>query len=314
VLLDGVYTGTFATKYAGVIIRAQNKHQAILRYPDGFDKNILIVQHDDITICGLRINGERKNTPLSARKDGGISNILIEDNILEDSGRSGMIVGGSQGANNIIVRHNLIQSTGWRLYGESIYVGTTHEDLIEASVSVHIYGNTFRDFTLNGIDLKSNSRNAQIHHNIFEEQVPATPTYRPGHQLAGRRNEGTISSKGTGNYIHDNIFRNLVDAGPGIFWASEDGGHRIVNNVIMGVDKTQSAIAIAGQRFGGAPTEITNNTFCDLPNYKSNNIDGAIVRDNIGLSGVVPDSHCRAEIERILSEMKNLRDLDAIDL
>jgi hypothetical protein len=310
VLLNGEYTGTFSTKRAGVMIRAQNKHQAILRSSGGL---ILRVDNDDTTVHGLRFDGERKNVLLSvASTSREISNVILEENIFENSSRAGMSIGGNQGAKNIIIRYNLIQSTGWQSYGEGIYIGTNRKRA--GSVSVQIYGNIIRGFTLNGIDLKSNSRNAQIHHNIFEEQVPATPTYRPGHQLAGRRNEGTISSKGTGNYIHDNIFRNLVDAGPGIFWASEDGGHRIVNNVIMGVDKTQSAIAIAGQRFGGAPTEITNNTFCDLPNYKSNNIDGAIVRDNIGLSGVVPDSHCRAEIERILSEMKNLRDLDAIDL
>ena len=70
VLLNGVYTGVFSTKRDGVMIRAHNKHQAILRYPDGFDKGILIVQHDDITIRGLRINGERKNTPLLVGKEG----------------------------------------------------------------------------------------------------------------------------------------------------------------------------------------------------------------------------------------------------
>ena len=173
-------------------------------------------------------------------------------------------------------------------------------------VSVHIYGNTIRGFTLNGIDLKPNSRNSQIHHNIFEEQVPATPTYRPGSQLATRSNEGTISSKGTGNHIHDNIFRNLVDAGPGIFRTSEDGGHRIVDNVIMGVDKTSYAITLAGQRFGGAPTEITNNTFCDLPNYRVYKSTHAIIQDNPGIPGGAPQATCNAEISRILAERKNL--------
>ena len=218
-----------------------------------------------------------------------------------------MGISGSQSATNIIVRHNLIQSTGWRLYGEGIYVGTTHEDLIEGHVSVHIYGNTFRGFTLNGIDLKPNSRNSHIHHNIFEEQVPATPTYRPGSQLATRTNEGTISSKGTGNHIHDNIFRNLVAAGPGIFVASEDGGHRIVDNVIMGVDKTSYAIAVAGQRFGGAPTEITNNTFCDLPTYAIDTSSGIInIHNNPGIPSGAPQAQCNAEISRILAEMKAL--------
>ena len=308
VLLNGVYTGAFSTKRAGVMIRAQNKHQAILRHPDGFDKGILIVQHDDITIRGLRINGERKNTPLLVGKeDGSISNILIEENILEDSGRAGMGIGGGQGAKNIVVRHNLIQSTGWRLYGEGIYSGTTHEDSIEGPVTVHIYGNTFRSFTLNGIDLKPNNLNTHIHHNIFEGQVPATAAYRPGSKLATRSNEGTISSKGRGNHIHDNIFRNLVDAGPGIFWASEDGGHRIVDNVIMGVDETNYAVAIAGQRFGGAATEITNNTFCNLPTYSIEKSSGIInIHHNPGIPGGAPQATCNAEISRILAEMKTL--------
>jgi hypothetical protein len=305
VLLNGVYTNsTITTRWAGVTFRAQNTHQAILRSRGGA---VIRVVHDNTTVRGLRLDGERKNVPLLIQHPSrAVADIIIEGNILENSSRSGIGIGGSKGASNITIRHNLIQSTGWRSYGEGLYIGTASQARIKGSVSVHIYGNTFRGFTLNGIDLKSNSHNVEIHHNIFEEQVPATP-YRPGSQLATRRNEGTISSKGTGHRIADNIIRHIVSAGPGIFRTSEDGNHRIVDNVIMGVDKTSYAIALVGQRFGGGPTEVTNNTFCDLPTYKVYKSTHAIViQDNPGIPGGAPQAQCNAEITRILAERKNL--------
>jgi hypothetical protein len=304
VLLDGVYTnGVLWTKRSGVTIRAQHKHRAILRSRGGTP---LRVAHDNLTVRGLRLDGERKNVPLLIQhRDRAVANVTIEECILENSSRSGMGIGGSPGATNITVRHNLIQSTGWRSFGEGIYLGTASQ-ASKGSVSAHIYGNTIRGFTLNGIDLKPNSRNVQIHHNIFEGQVPATTAYRPGSQLATRSNEGTISNKGRGNHIHDNIFRNLVSAGPGIFRTSEDGGHRIVDNVIMGVDKTSYAIAVAGQRFGGAATRVTNNTFCDLPTYRIYKSTDAIIQDNPGIPGGAPQAICNAEASRILAEMKKL--------
>jgi hypothetical protein len=162
-----------------------------------------------------------------------------------------------------------------------------------------VYGNTFRNFVFNGIDLKQNTQNATIHHNIFEEHVS------PRHP--GFSNEGTISSKGTGHHISDNIIWRIVDAGPGIFRTSEDGSHRIVDNVIMGVDKTSYAIALVGQRFGGGPTEVTNNTFCDLPTYKVyKSTHAIIIHNNPGIPGGAPQAQCNAEITRILAEMKNL--------
>jgi hypothetical protein len=305
VLLNGVYTnGTLWTRRAGVTFRAQNTHKAILRSRGGA---VVRVVHDNTTVRGLRLDGERKNVPLLIQHpDHAVADIIIERCILENSSHSGIGIGGSKGASNITVRHNLIQSTGWRSYGEGIYIGTASQALTNKPVSAHIYGNTFRGFTLNGIDLKSNSRNVEIHHNIFEEQVPATP-YRPGSQLATRANEGTISSKGTGHRIANNIIRHLVDAGLSIFRTSEDGSHRIVDNVILGVDKTSFAITVTDQRFGGAPTEVTNNTFCDLPTYKVHKSTHAIViHDNPGIPGGAPQAQCNAEITRILAEMENL--------
>ena len=170
-------------------------------------------------------------------------------------------------------------------------------------VSAHIYGNTIRDFTLNGIDLKSNSRDVQIHHNIFEQQVPATAAYRPGSQLATRANEGTISSKGTGHRIADNIFGHLVDAGPGIFRTSEDGGHRIVNNVIMGVDKTSFAIAVWTNALVAAPprSRRTPSVICQ-PTESLENSGIIKIYNNPGILGGAPLSQCNAEITRILAE------------
>jgi hypothetical protein len=305
VLLNGVYTGTFATKHAGVIIRAQNKHQAILRSRGGL---ILRVDDDHTTLRGLRLDGERRNVLLTIQNlKGVVSDILIEENIFENASRGGISVGSGQGAQNVIIRHNLIQNTGYENYhgGSALYVGIYDEQATEGYVSnLQVYGNTFRNFVFNGIDLKQNTHQADIHHNIFEEHV--SPRY------PGFTNEGTIAIKGTGHRIYDNIFRNIKDAGPGIWWAAEDGGNRIFDNVIMGVDKTQYAIAVARQRFGGAPTEITNNTFCDLPTYKIRNTTHIItIQNNIGLSSVAPESQCNAQINRILVEMKDLPGLDA---
>jgi hypothetical protein len=300
VLLDGVYTGRWTTGNPGVLIRAQNRHGAILRSPDG---GILRVDDDNTTVRGLRIDGERKNVLVTVGNTShSVSNIVIEDNIIENGSKSGMSVGGGTGATNIIIRHNLIQNTGYANYhgGSALYVGSYNAKTTKGKVStLHVYGNTFRNFVFNGIDLKQNTQNATIHHNIFEEHVS------PRHP--GFSNEGTIAVKGTGHRIHDNIFRNIRDAGPGIWWAAEDGGNRIFNNVIMGVDKTTYAIALAGQRFGGAPTEITQNTFCNLPTYKSHKTGNTIlIRDNFGLSSVVSESQCNAQITRILAERKNL--------
>jgi hypothetical protein len=71
-------------------------------------------------------------------------------------------------------------------------------------------------------------------------------------------------------------------------------------------EDTDHAIATRSAGPGGANSEVSNNTFCNLASYSVEVEDGLIVQDNVGIPGGAPQAACDAEVARILEEMQGL--------
>ena len=193
-LRNGTYTG-FATEAAGVTIEAENTRQATV--VKGSLPNTIRIRHNNITVRRLVIDGDRTADGVIAIQPGqnnSLSNIEIVNNHIFDGGASGVKVGrGSWSTlSNVIVRDNLIEDMGWTKKGECIYVGGAPGSGAGSVSDIQIYNNTCRDFTQNGLDLKPDTHNADVHHNIFEQQFKR-PLSDP--EFDAKPLEGTIVTR-----------------------------------------------------------------------------------------------------------------------
>ena len=296
VLLSGTYKTPFNTKHDGVLIRADQRHKAVLKHAKGHvdGKHIIGIKHDKITIRGLRVDGERK-----AGANHGLirfytsRNVVIEDNIVENGAGELISIGGSRpndSISKVIVRHNLLQGAGFNNeYGEGIYVGYYQGKSVKVR-DVEIYGNTLRLFSDNGIDVKPPTEDVRIHHNIFEDQVERGGKYG---------NTGTLVMQGSGHEFHDNIIRNVI-GGSAVLNVVSRGGNKIYNNVIRNSKKTAKAVRSRGSGNGSATT-VTNNLFCNLSGTKVDTGGKMTVRNNPGLD--LPKKDCLAREKEIEREM-----------
>ena len=298
VLLSGTYKTPFDTKHDGVLIRADQRHKAVLKHAKGHvdGKHIVGIKHDQITIRGLRIDGERK----AGANEGLIRfyasrNVVIEDNIVEYGAGELINIGGVRpGAviSKVVVRHNLLQGAGFNNeYGEGIYIGryTGTSDNVKVR-DVEIYGNTVRLFSDNGIDIKPPTENVRVHHNIFEDQVE-----RPGKE----GNTGTLVMQGSHHKFHDNIIRNVI-GGSAVLNVVSRGSSKIYNNVIRNSKKTAKAVRSRGSGNGSATT-VMHNLFCNLSSTKVDTGGHMKVRNNPGLD--LPKKDCLAREKEIEREM-----------
>jgi len=302
VLKDGVYNNlAFDTKNHGVTIEAQNKHKATI--VNGYSGHLIGIRHNNIKVRGLRIDGKgTAGSGVGVIRFYASSNIIIEHNLIEKVGGAPIIVGGSARTaiiKGIIIRHNIIRDSGMTAPGEAIYIGSASSEYGGSVTNVQVYGNTASRFTQNGFDFKESSVNVDAHHNILEGQY-----YRPISEKPGV--ESTVVMRNKSHRVHDNIIRDISDAGTAVIWTDATYDTQVYRNVIKNVTKTANAVATRGPGPGGTPSGVYSNTFCGLPTYKVQAEYGLKVYSNIGLPGGVSQNICDAEINRILLEIKNL--------
>lgn len=262
VLLDGRYTGSFLTQHDGVTIRAENRHGATL---GGGAYYLFRIQHSNITVRGVQFDGERVGNTLEIIDSAGIkSNIVIEDNIMKNAQGPGIGVGGMgtrYDITNVTIRQNLIDSTGYRNVGEGLYIGASPSKGGKGLVTnVQIYGNTIRSYTCDGIDAHENASKLDVHHNIFNTQVRNSGACNP--------DTGITSQGGSGNMFHDNIIRYSDWMGIAPIRVTAGGGHKVWRNVFYNLSNQGDGIRVyVGSATNNVPTEIYNNTFCNLLKY-----------------------------------------------
>jgi hypothetical protein len=320
VLMDGTYTQILKSVRSGaegrpIMIRAENMHQAIFRISNGnltqFDKNYL-------TIRGIVFDGQK-----SGGKNGGIRildgthHIIFENNIVKDMQASCIHFPSTndQPIHHIIIRHNEVDGCGHKVYwGEAVYTGMKPGGSLVTDVE--IYGNTFRNFTENGIDAQKGVARFVVHHNIFRDQIPSVER---GESLVetingnerGTLNQGTIKlNGGPGNKAYSNILINNK-GGFGLFWISSNQ-QQITGNVAYGNPGGQDKFGNVGglERLvkrdassSGPKTEFANNTFCNLSTYEIQSPELYNIQDN---RMNAPQSTCDAEEQRILNEIPQL--------
>jgi hypothetical protein len=287
VLLDGVYQG-LRTKRSGsagapIVIRAENRHKAVIQWPHGghgSGRNVSI-EHDNIVLRDLKIDGKKvswDNLRIGASNPA--ENIIIEGNWIVNSGHAHV---GMFGVKNVVFRHNLMEDSGYSSEdGEGFYLSSANHNW--PVVNVEIYGNVIRNVTANFIDYKGQARNVNVHHNIFD-----------GHRKFSNSllGDGLIRSAGSnsaaGNYFQDNIVRNAPDVRYNI---------RLSSNRVDVLDNVFSNIG--GSSFINSKTTgsavIKGNTLC-------NSSTGG---DRGGNRVNQPMSTCQSEEQRILNEIAQL--------
>jgi hypothetical protein len=224
---------------------------------------------------------------------------VIENNIFKNLGSAAILF---FNANNIVFRHNVIDGVGYKFgYGEGMYIAKKAvEDRPARPVNnMEIYGNVIRGTVNNFIDLKHESSNADVHHNIFEGHL-----LKVDRGIGGGADDGLIRMAGTSknHSFHDNIIRNSK-AGVTIMRPTNKN-NKIFRNVFYNIHPANFFL-VAKDSSGSGTTKIFNNALCNLGSYKVQT-QGFKLDDNYGLPGGAPQSACEAEVTRILNEMKSL--------
>jgi hypothetical protein len=289
ILLDGTYRQTLSVTRSGqtgspIIIRAQNRHKAVIEVTTY--NHLIFVTASNVVIRGLKLDGTRKSATIiqlqGNRNTQSVQNVIIEDNWAVNGGKAGFFFGGVK---NIVIRHNLIDSTALNSEGPDggspLYIAGAGEDL--PASHIEIYGNVFRDFMYNAVDHKSRASNINIHHNIFEKNKPTHDGF-PGDGLV--RSQGSNNS--AGNYFQDNIMRDSLSR-----YIVRIEGNRVdvLNNVFYNIDAGDFI-----NRLTMSSAVITGNTLCNAPTGGN--------RGNNRLNQ--PQSQCDAEVARITNELKSL--------
>jgi hypothetical protein len=239
---------------------------------------------------GIRISQPSGNTS--------VDNITIEHNHIKNLGGVGFSI---QTSRNVIVRHNVIEATGYfssdPCCGSAFYIGSPTTD--HPIDNLEIYGNTIRDATDNAFDVKdASARNVSIHHNLIEKHVWGKD-HNPNR---GGWNDGLFILYGRNVTVHDNIVRDC-EAGSSVFRMIGKANNRVLRNVVL---NSRNSSLIRGNKVANLhPSEVAFNTFCTLKTYNNHGdgTDGINIHDN---KINVPQSTCDVEVNRILKEMKTL--------
>lgn len=294
---NGTYSGSFGSKANGVVIKAENKWGATLNNSN--DERIFAIDHSNLTVKGFRFDGQKvgsKGGSVVVRSN--VSNVIIEHNHFLNPAATAISGGGTNTVDGLIIRHNLVEDTGWGGPGEAFYMGASTYTA-DNIFNVEIYGNTVRRYTTGGVDLKPNVVNVNVHHNIFEGQLYRSNPFKSG-------NEGTFMARNKSHRIHNNIIRDATDAKGGLIGLSATRDHQIFKNVVKNMRGVTAIILAREAGPGGTASQVYNNLFCNVNTYAVNAGSGLIVRDN---SYDAPLSSCNAEEQRILSEMQSLPSL-----
>jgi hypothetical protein len=290
---NGIYNGSFGSNANGVVIRAENKWGATLK--NNNDERIFEIKHSNLTLKGFRIDGQKLGgvgASLVIRSS--VSNVIIEHNYFLNPAGSAIKGGHTATVNGLVIRHNLVEDTGWGANGEAFYIGTnTSTDDI---FNVEIYGNTVRRYTTGGVDLKPNTVDADVHHNIFEGQL-----YRPNPYKSA--NESTFMVRNKSHRVYDNIIRDATNAKGAIIGIAATRDNRVFSNVVKNMNGVTKIISTREAGPGGTKSQVYSNIFCDVNTYSVAAQYGLIVGSN---AYDAPLSSCNAEEQRILIEMQSL--------
>jgi hypothetical protein len=291
---NGTYSGSFGSKANGVVIKAENKWGATLK--NNNDERILAIEHSKLTVKGFRFDGQRvgsKGCSLVVRAS--VSNVVIEHNHFFNPAACAISGGGTSNVDGLIIRHNLVEDTGWGGPGEAFYLGAstyTTDNIFNAQ----IYGNTIRRYTTGGVDLKPNVVNANVHHNIFEGQLYRSNPYKSA-------NEHTFMVRNKSHRVHDNIIRDATDAKGGIIGIAASRDNQVFQNVVKNMRGVTKIISTREAGPGGTASQVYRSTFCNLNTYSVTAQYDLIVSNNSYDAAL---SSCNAEEQRILTEMQSL--------
>ena len=303
VLKNGTYNTWLDTRNDGVTIRAEQKHQATISYGQStpLGGQIVTVKNNNITISGLRIDGQRTaGSRVGLVRFYTSNGVVIEDNIIENAAGGLVCIGGSVTAariSNVVFRNNLIQGSGFRVeYGEAVYIGKYDLPASTKQVwNVEFYRNTIRDFGENGFDLKPPTYDIRIHHNLIEGQI-----IKP----AGRGNFGIIAMGGNTANVYENVLHNNM-GGDSAIRTTAGGGNVFKNNVINGTMNTGLAIQTERRDIAGARTQIINNHFCNLSSTRVAIGNGVIIQSNPGLD--LPTQNCLTREKEIIAQIQTAK-------
>jgi hypothetical protein len=291
---NGTYSGSFGSKANGVVIKAENKLGATLK--NNNDERIFAIDHSNLTVKGFRFDGQKvgsKGGSLVVRAN--VSNVIIEHNYFFNPAASAIKGGGTNTVDGLVIRHNLVEDTGWGGPGEAFYIGND-KDTTDKIFNVQIYGNTVRRYTTGGVELKPNVVNTDVHHNIFEGQLYRSNPYKSA-------NEGTFMVRNKTHRVHDNIIRDAADAKGGIIGLAASRDNQIFKNVVKNMRGVTKTIYTREAGPGGAASKVYESTFCNVNTYSVSALYGLIITNN---SYDATLSSCNAEEQRILSEMQSL--------
>jgi hypothetical protein len=291
---NGTYSGSFYSNANGVVIKAENKWGATLK--NNNDERIFEIKHSNLKLKGFRIDGQKLGTVGSSLViKSSVSNVIVEHNYFLNPVGSAIKGGLTATVNGLIIRHNLVEDTGWAANGEAFYIGTS-SSTTDNIFNVEIYGNTVRRYTTGGVDLKPNVVNADVHHNIFEGQLYRTNPYKSN-------NEGTFMVRNKSHRVHNNLIRGATNAKGGIIGIAATRDNQVFKNVVKEMAGVTKIIYAREEGPGGTASQVNANIFCNVNTYNTSVNYGLIVRDN---SYDAPLSSCNAEEQRILTEMQSL--------
>jgi len=310
VFLDGTYKQTVYVKKGGsstahVVVRALNRHKAVVRVTNG---PLARVWANYVTIRGIVFDGGKTGGNKGAFRIGAgeetslpgpVHHVIVEDVVVRNTRAAGIII--TSGEHDIIIRNSRIESTGhYEFWGEAFYLGSKYYSN-QTVYNLEIYRNEVVGFTENGLEAKKFSRNFDIHDNIFRNQV-LWADYG-GDKSEG--NDGTITLDGHSHKFYNNVLHSNK-SGMGVFVLEPEANHRVYNNIIYnGVAPASSAIRMKdwsktwskGQH---PPTLVYNNTFYNLPNHDVAKVNSSIlvIKNNLGINcdGNLPKSKTVASL------------------
>ena len=292
IFAEGDCPAAFDTVMPGLTYRGSPNRMSRLIYDDTIrpkGSQLIGIYHDDITIEGLTLDGERKSTTHGVLRAGTCRRLTIRYNVFVNAGNSHINLGGS--IKNATISHveiygNVIRSSGYGSeYGEAIYLGDFEGS---GSVSaVNIFLNEIADFTDNGIDLKPPVRNVGVFENYIHTQTK---------RYSGQVNTGCIVAQGNNIRVNGNAFEN-IDGGSSLYNLNARAAIHVYENVVLGV---QSQYFVRNRGSNNTTDSIVeNNALSDMSTTGNRLSSGLVVRNNTE----IPRAQAQVSIDVIKSRV-----------
>lgn len=288
-LLDGIYDYVFRTKHDGsnnnpITIEAVNRHLAVIRF-NGLDNKSVTggravqIEHNNTVFRGLRVDctsgeGTKGRNAHDCIRVGAIApkmsgdlpsvkNVLVEDVWVHDAGH---LLFGCYDAADIELRHSQFDRSGIDSHlGEANYFSSAHHD--RECIRLNHHHNIFSRYMANAVDMKSQTRDVDVHDNLFIDKLQHSSYPRgsgDGEFITGRHPDNPApGTKSEGNYVRNNI--NIRTIHRDMFGA--DDGHRCdyLDNVVVDWKDASKGGILRANKTGWNPSNAisSNNIFCD---------------------------------------------------